>query len=214
MTVWPPAQVEAEPALAVSFDPALGCHTLRLPERPWSNAQGTDYRAQGPCRTDVRCQEETNGAEIQAQMDVSLVRSGATGCWAYFTLKALYQLGRVAEARAILYPMLSNYAAGQFQGFGVRMACLATGATGGVVDTATRVCWWIIATPCSPCSTTSRPRDQQGLSAAFSCFCGLRPSESNYDSKRIPQANRRGGHRRHRGCLDITCGEHYCRRPG
>jgi len=43
---------------------------------------------------------------------------GATGCWAYFTLKALYQLGRVAEARGILYPMLASYRAGQFQGFG------------------------------------------------------------------------------------------------
>ena len=43
---------------------------------------------------------------------------GATGCWAYYTLKALYQLGRVADARRILYPMLASYAAGQFQGFG------------------------------------------------------------------------------------------------
>ena len=39
----PPAQVEADPALAVSFDPALGCHVVALPEKPWSNAQGTYY---------------------------------------------------------------------------------------------------------------------------------------------------------------------------
>jgi len=42
---------------------------------------------------------------------------GATGCWAYYTLKALYQLGRVADARRIFDPMLAGYAAGQFQGF-------------------------------------------------------------------------------------------------
>ena len=43
---------------------------------------------------------------------------GATGCFAYFTVHALYQLGRVGEARQIFYPMLANYAAGEFQGFG------------------------------------------------------------------------------------------------
>jgi hypothetical protein len=42
---------------------------------------------------------------------------GATGCWAYFTIKALYQLGRVEDARRILYPMLASYARGEFQGF-------------------------------------------------------------------------------------------------
>ena len=44
---------------------------------------------------------------------------GATGCWAYYTLKALYQLGRVEEARRIFDPMLAGYARGEFQGFGV-----------------------------------------------------------------------------------------------
>ena len=43
---------------------------------------------------------------------------GATGCWAYFTVKALYQLGRVADARRIFHPMLEGYARGEFQGFG------------------------------------------------------------------------------------------------
>jgi hypothetical protein len=43
---------------------------------------------------------------------------GATGCWAYFTVKALYQLGRVHDARRIFHPMLETYAGGGFQGFG------------------------------------------------------------------------------------------------
>jgi hypothetical protein len=42
---------------------------------------------------------------------------GATGCWAYYTVKALYQLGRVQDARRIFHPMLQGYAAGKFQGF-------------------------------------------------------------------------------------------------
>ena len=36
---------------------------------------------------------------------------------AYYTIKALYQLGRVEDARRIFHPMLSGYAAGKFQGF-------------------------------------------------------------------------------------------------
>ncbi|MCX5634822.1 MAG: hypothetical protein NTW55_03125 [Planctomycetota bacterium] len=43
---------------------------------------------------------------------------GATGCWSYYTIKALFQLGRVEEARRILDPMLAGYAQGSFQGFG------------------------------------------------------------------------------------------------
>ncbi|HEY3322650.1 MAG TPA: hypothetical protein VGP72_19500 [Planctomycetota bacterium] len=43
---------------------------------------------------------------------------GTTGCWAYYTVKALYQLGRVEEARRIYHPMLEGYARGEFQGFG------------------------------------------------------------------------------------------------
>lgn len=35
----------------------------------------------------------------------------------YYTVKALYQLGRVEDARRIFHPMLSGYAAGKFQGF-------------------------------------------------------------------------------------------------
>jgi hypothetical protein len=43
---------------------------------------------------------------------------GATTCHAYFTVKALYQLGRVEEARKLFYPMLKGFAAGDYQGFG------------------------------------------------------------------------------------------------
>jgi len=42
---------------------------------------------------------------------------GATGCQAYFTINALYQLGRTDEARRILFPMLESYRQGNFQGF-------------------------------------------------------------------------------------------------
>lgn len=42
---------------------------------------------------------------------------GATACYAYFTIKALYSLGRKDDARRIFYPMLESYAAGDFQGF-------------------------------------------------------------------------------------------------
>ena len=39
----PVAQIEADPALAVTFDPSLSCQIVRLPEKPWSNAKGTYY---------------------------------------------------------------------------------------------------------------------------------------------------------------------------
>jgi hypothetical protein len=42
---------------------------------------------------------------------------GATGCWSYFTIKALFNLGRRDDARRILHPMLDAYARGEFQGF-------------------------------------------------------------------------------------------------
>ena len=44
---------------------------------------------------------------------------GATGCFAYFTLAALYDLGRRDEADQILMPMLNEYAKGGFEGRGV-----------------------------------------------------------------------------------------------
>jgi len=41
---------------------------------------------------------------------------GATACYAYFTLQALYQLGRHKDADAILLPMLKGFEKGGFQG--------------------------------------------------------------------------------------------------
>ena len=41
---------------------------------------------------------------------------GATGCFAYFTLAALYDLGRIEEADKMLFPMLEAFAQGAFQG--------------------------------------------------------------------------------------------------
>ena len=41
---------------------------------------------------------------------------GATACFAYFTLAALYDLGRVADGDKILMPMLDSFAKGDFQG--------------------------------------------------------------------------------------------------
>jgi hypothetical protein len=43
---------------------------------------------------------------------------GATGCFAYFTLAALYDLDRRAEADAILFPMLQEYGTCGFEGRG------------------------------------------------------------------------------------------------
>lgn len=43
---------------------------------------------------------------------------GATGCWSYYTIKALCQLGRMQDARRIFHPMLAGYGRGEFQGFG------------------------------------------------------------------------------------------------
>ena len=43
---------------------------------------------------------------------------GATGCFSYFTLAALYHLGRVKEADRILFAMLKSYDHGGFQGWG------------------------------------------------------------------------------------------------
>jgi hypothetical protein len=45
---------------------------------------------------------------------------GATGCFVYFTLAALYDLGRRAEADAILFPMLKEYHEGGFEGRGAK----------------------------------------------------------------------------------------------
>jgi hypothetical protein len=41
---------------------------------------------------------------------------GATGCYAYFTLQALFKLGMVQEATAIFFPMMESYKQNAFQG--------------------------------------------------------------------------------------------------
>jgi hypothetical protein len=41
---------------------------------------------------------------------------GATACFAYFTLAALYDLGRKEEADKILFPMVESFEKGSFQG--------------------------------------------------------------------------------------------------
>jgi len=43
---------------------------------------------------------------------------GATACFAYFALAALYDLGRIQDGDRILFPMLNAFAKGDFQGFG------------------------------------------------------------------------------------------------
>jgi hypothetical protein len=43
---------------------------------------------------------------------------GATACYVYYTLQALYQLGRRQEADAMLFPLLRAYEEGGFQGHG------------------------------------------------------------------------------------------------
>lgn len=43
---------------------------------------------------------------------------GASGNYLYYTLQALYSLGRRKEADAILFPLLEGYEKGGFQGFG------------------------------------------------------------------------------------------------
>jgi hypothetical protein len=45
---------------------------------------------------------------------------GATGCFVYFTLAALDDLGRRDEADTILFPMLQEYARGGFEGRGAK----------------------------------------------------------------------------------------------
>jgi Bacterial alpha-L-rhamnosidase 6 hairpin glycosidase domain len=43
---------------------------------------------------------------------------GATACFAYYTLAALYDLGRIQDGDRILFPMLESFAKGDFQGWG------------------------------------------------------------------------------------------------
>jgi len=63
-----------------------------------------DKRFGGPAKADG-----SDGFEIYEN-------GGATACYAYFTLQALYQLGRHKEADAMLLPMLQGFEKGGFQG--------------------------------------------------------------------------------------------------
>ena len=49
---------------------------------------------------------------------------GASASFVYFTLKALYDLGRRQEADAILFPMLHSFEESGFQG---KSSCLVNG---------------------------------------------------------------------------------------
>jgi hypothetical protein len=42
---------------------------------------------------------------------------GATACFTYYTLAALYDLGRIQDGDRILFPILDSFAKGNFQGF-------------------------------------------------------------------------------------------------
>jgi len=67
--------------------------------------------------TDLR--HRYGGPELADGSDAFQIyeNGGATHCHAYWTIKALYQLGRAKDARKIYYPMLKSFAAGDFQGF-------------------------------------------------------------------------------------------------
>ncbi len=60
------------------------------------------------------------GPELEDGTDAFQIyeNGGATACHAYWLVKALYTLGRKEDARAIFYPLLEGYAAGDFQGRG------------------------------------------------------------------------------------------------
>ena len=73
---------------------------------------------------------------------------GATGCFAYFTLAALYDLGRREDADRILFPMLDAFDKGSFSGRGRN----GNTTTGGLEARpgATKASWSTITTPCWP----------------------------------------------------------------
>ena len=68
----------------------------------------------------VHLEKRWGGPEREDGLDGFQIyeNGGATACYAWFTLQALYDLGRKAEADAILYPMLKGFEDGGFQGRG------------------------------------------------------------------------------------------------
>jgi len=73
-----------------------------------------------PIRKDdyLEARREWGGGEKEDGSDGFQIyeNGGATACYAYYTIQALYQLGRHAEADAILFPMLKAFEQGGFQG--------------------------------------------------------------------------------------------------
>jgi hypothetical protein len=70
-----------------------------------------DYAHLSPRFGGGRKEDNSDGFQIYEN-------GGATACFAYFTLAALYDLGRVEEADRMLFPMLEAFAKGSFQGRG------------------------------------------------------------------------------------------------
>ncbi len=68
----------------------------------------------------VHLDRSAGGPELDDGSDAFQIyeNGGATACWAYFYIQALYSLGRCDEANAILFPMLESYEKGEFQGVG------------------------------------------------------------------------------------------------
>ena len=75
---------------------------------------------------------------------------GATASFAYFTLQALYQLGRREEADAILFPLLAGFEKGGSRD-SAPTARPTIGKPGTARRMATRACWWIITRRCWRC---------------------------------------------------------------
>ena len=70
-----------------------------------------DYVDKNPRFGGGKREDNTDGFQIYEN-------GGATGCYAYFTLAALYDLGRRDEADRILFPMLDAFDKGGFSGRG------------------------------------------------------------------------------------------------
>ena len=68
----------------------------------------------------VHLEKRWGGPEREDGSDAFQIyeNGGATACYAWFTLQALYDLGRKAEADVMLYPMLKAFEDGGFQGRG------------------------------------------------------------------------------------------------
>ena len=100
-----------------------------------------DYAHKDPRFGGGRREDNADGFQIYEN-------GGATGCFAYFTLAALYDLGRREEADRMLMPMLQAFEQGQFEGRGAngmsndwRTWDGRPGATKAFSWTTTTRCW-------------------------------------------------------------------------